>query len=36
MSLYIETLREHGDPIPAPRSVSTETIDLGDAFDVAV
>jgi predicted RNase H-like HicB family nuclease len=36
MEVYIETLREHGDPIPPPRPVSTEEIDLADTFDVAV
>ena len=36
MAVYIETLREHGDPVPAPRSVSTSAVDLADAFDEAV
>ena len=36
MEVYIETLREHGDPVPAPREVSTSAIDLSDAFDEAV
>jgi predicted RNase H-like HicB family nuclease len=36
MEVYIETLREHGDPVPAPRDVSTSAIDLASAFDEAV
>ena len=36
MEVYIETLREHGEQVPAPRDVSTRAIDLSDAFDEAV
>lgn len=36
MELYIATLRQHGDPVPRPRDVSTKPIDLADSFDVAV
>ncbi|MBC7461867.1 MAG: type II toxin-antitoxin system HicB family antitoxin [Thermoleophilia bacterium] len=36
MEVYIETLRDHGDPIPAPRQMSTSAIDVTDAFGQAV
>lgn len=36
MVVYIETLREHGEPVPVPRQVSTSSVDVGDAFDEAV
>ncbi|MCW2960894.1 MAG: HicB like antitoxin of bacterial toxin-antitoxin system, partial [Thermoleophilia bacterium] len=36
MEVYIETLREHGEPVPAPRQVSTSAIDVADAFGEAV
>lgn len=36
MELYIETLRQHGDAVPAPREVRTSSIDLTGAFDEAV
>lgn len=36
MEVYIETLRENGEDVPAPRDVSTSAIDLSDAFDEAV
>lgn len=36
MEVYIETLREDGVPVPAPREVSTSAIDLTSAFDEAV
>lgn len=36
MEVYIETLREHGDPVPVPRLVSTSAVNVADAFDEAV
>lgn len=36
MEVYIETLREHGDPVPTPRMATTSAVDVTDAFDEAV
>jgi predicted RNase H-like HicB family nuclease len=36
MEVYIETLREHGTPVPGPRTVRTSDIDVTDAFGEAV